>query len=218
MSDLASLLRRGLEEACGEAAPERVDALAGYTRLLERWAARINLTGHRDAETIAGRLVLDAVALWTALPAPAARVADLGSGAGLPGFPIAILAPDTQVVLVESRLRRHHFQRAAQRDLGLPNLRALRGRIEELDPEVCDLVVAQAVAPPATVLGWMRPWARAGGWLAIPGVADPAVPLTGPASPSRAAAQGLEEVHVARYQAPLESRERTVWLARVRSA
>ena len=208
MSELESLLRRGLEEACGEAAPEQVASLCRYTALLERWAARINLTGHRDAEAIARRLVLDAVALWAALPiGPVSHVADLGSGAGLPGFPIAILAPSTHVVLVESRLRRHHFLRAARRELGLGNLRLLRGRIEELAPEACDLVVAQAVAAPPTVLGWMRRWARPGGWLAIPGVADVAAPVPGTEAP-------LESSAVLRYRVPLEGRERTVWLAR----
>ena len=208
MSDLESLLRRGLEEACGEAAPEQVASLCRYTELLERWAARINLTGHRDAEAIARRLVLDAAALWAALPiGPVSRVADLGSGAGLPGFPIAILAPTTQVVLVESRLRRHHFQRAARRELGLGNLCLRRGRIEELAPEACDLVIAQAVAAPPAVLGWMRRWAGPGSWLVIPGVGDVAAPLRGTEAP-------LERAAVLRYRVPLTGRERTVWLAR----
>ena len=215
MSELKSLLRRGLEELSGCAPPEQVSALGAYTSLLERWAARINLTGHRDAEDIARRLVLDAVALWLALPsrAEARSVADLGSGAGLPGFPIAILAPKTRVELVESRLRRHHFQRAARRELGLANVRLRHGRIEELDPHPADLVIAQAVAPPPAVLGWLRRWAAPGGWLAIPGVLAAEAPL----SAGGPQAQGLEDVAVVQYRVPVDGRARTVWVARTPS-
>jgi 16S rRNA (guanine527-N7)-methyltransferase len=212
MSDLEELLRRGLGEARIAVPDGAVERLLGFVGLLERWAARINLTGHRDGEAILRRLVLDAVGLWAALPR-AASLADLGSGAGLPGLPVAIVAPEVRVVLVESRLRRHHFQKTARRELSLDNVALRLGRMEQLAPEPCDLVVAQAVAPPATVLDWMRPWARPGGWLAIPGVAEDRDPL---ADPTRAASRGLKAAGVRRYRAPLEGRERVVWLARLR--
>lgn len=212
MSDLEVLVRRGLEEVEAPSPERSAERLLAFARLLERWSGRINLTGHRDAESILRRLVLDAVGLWAVLPA-ARSLVDVGSGAGLPGLPIAILAPGTRVVLVEARLRRHHFQKTARRELELENVTLRRGRMEQLAAEPCDLVLAQAVAPPATVLRWMFRWARPGGWLAIPGVDETRDPLASAGT----AARDLEPARVLRYRTPVEGRERVVWTARLRA-
>jgi 16S rRNA (guanine527-N7)-methyltransferase len=207
------LVRAGLEEI-GLGLPEAaLDKLLALSDLLARWSPRIDLTGYRDSEAILRHLVLDAVALWAALPVrpPPERVADLGSGAGVPGFPIAILAPQTRVLLVESRLRRHHFQKAVRRELALENTRLLRGRIEELPPEPCDLVLAQAIAAPERALRWMLLWAQPGAFLGIPGSQKAPKPL--PAGVS-AADLGLLEPAVIAYQVPLGGAARTLWLAR----
>jgi 16S rRNA (guanine527-N7)-methyltransferase len=209
MSDPLELLRRGLGELGSEVGPDAVERLGAFATLLARWAPRINLTGHRDVEAIAKLLLLDAAALWQALPR-VRSVVDLGSGAGVPGLPIAILAPQVGVLLVEARLRRHHFQKAARRELGLENVALRLGRMEELEPEPADLVVAQAVAPPATVLGWMIPWARGGGWLAIPGAEQAPDPLARGDGP----AGQVEDARVLSYRVPLSARQRSVWLAR----
>ena len=209
MAELRDLVRGGLDELGLAVSPEAAGKLAAFAALLARWAPRTNLTGHREPEEILRRLVLDAAALWKALPGAASMV-DLGSGAGVPGLPIAILAPDVQVLLVEARLRRHHFQRAARRELGLENVSLRRGRIESLEPEPADLVVAQAVAAPQRVLPWMLPWARAGGWLAIPGSEQAPEPL----AEAGLAAERVAEARIVRYRVPLDGPERTVWLAR----
>lgn len=209
MSDLKDLVRSGLDEVGLAVSPEAAGKLAAFAVLLARWAPRTNLTGHREPEAILRRLVLDAAALWKALP-EAASVVDLGSGAGIPGLPVAILAPEVQVLLVEARLRRHHFQRAARRQLGLENVSLRRGRIESLEPEPAELVVAQAVAAPERVLRWMLPWARAGGWLAIPGSEQAPEPL----AEARWASERVADARIVRYRVPLAGPERTIWLAR----
>ena len=157
-------------------APIPPSSIAGRSSrvLLERWSERINLTGHRGALAIAERLLLEAAALSQVLPA-AESIVDLGSGAGIPGLPLAICRPGCTVRLVESRERRHHFQRAAIRDLGLDNAIALLGRAEELEVQPSEGVIAQAMAQPEQALQWMRPWMTADGWLAlatVPGGAD----------------------------------------------
>ena len=118
MSDVPKTAAQLLEAGCTELGralrPEQQDRLLQLAELLASWAPRMNLTGHRSADGIVRRLVLDAVALEPLLPA-ASRVADLGSGAGFPGLPLAVLREDTAFVLVESRERRHHFQRAEDR-------------------------------------------------------------------------------------------------------
>lgn len=180
--------------------------LADLCHLLARWAARMNLTGHRTPEAIARRLVLDALALAAVLPArPPESLADIGSGAGFPGIPIALLWPQCRVTLIEPRERRHHFQRAAIRMLGLPNIEAIRGRAEELDPVPHQIAVAQAVADASLALRWMAPWVEPGGWLAL--ARSQAFPPVDPPP-------GFEEARSTPYRAPLEGADRVLWTAR----
>jgi 16S rRNA (guanine527-N7)-methyltransferase len=187
-----------------------VESLADLAILLDRWAARINLTGHRSAHDIARRLILDAAAQLQAtedVTGPPASIADLGSGAGFPGLPMAILSPATQIVLVDSRRRRHHFQRAAIREIRLSNARALLGRIEAVRPDPCQLVVAQAVARPNEILPLLVDWALPGGWIAIPG---------GLEHPSPGGHPEIVDSRAITYRVPLTGPQRTLWLGRRR--
>lgn len=197
------LLIEGLE-ALREEAEEAIPRLVELAQLLEQWSTRINLTGHRGEEAIARNLVLGAAALLAQLPT-FETLADLGSGAGFPGFPIAILRPDAHVVLVEARQRRHHFQRAVVRALALENVELVRDRIEDAAPRRSDVVVAQALARPDAALALMRDWATPEGLLAIPGSERP--PAVDPS-------QWRGEVR--RYQVPLGGPDRTLWLGRPR--
>lgn len=149
-----------------------------------------------------GRLILDALALSRQLPT-ASSLADLGSGAGFPGLPLAIARPEMRTLLVDSRERRHHFQRAAIRALGLTNVRALRGRIEQLDPEPSEIVIAQAVSTPSRVLGALLDWAQDGGLVVIPGGEQP---------PDPGAHPQLLDAEIRRYRAPLGGPARTLWI------
>jgi 16S rRNA (guanine527-N7)-methyltransferase len=183
-------------------------ALACFEKLallLDRWSQRINLTGHRGAVEIAERLLIEAAALSQVLPV-ADSIADLGSGAGIPGLPLAICRPHCEVRLIESRERRHHFQRAAIRELGLGNAVALLGRAEELPVRPSDGVIAQAMAAPDQALTWMRPWVAPGGWLALPSV--PGIVMSHP---------DLQLGRALRYAAP-RGPERAVWVARLRES
>lgn len=186
--------------------------LAGLERfeelcqLLESWASRLNLTAHRSAAAIAQRLVLDAVALSQILPdTPPPAIADLGSGAGFPGLPLAILWPECQITLVEARERRHHFQRTAIRALGLRNATPRLGRAESLDPTAHAVVVAQAAAQPAVALSWMSRWSTPPGWLVIPGSEHPE-PFEPP--------PGVFHVETRSYQVPGGGAIRTAWIGR----
>lgn len=201
---LSSVLCAGLEELSLD--PGLSESLATLCELLARWGARMNLTGHRTPEAIAQRLVLDALALGAALPLAAQEsLADLGSGAGFPGLPLAILWPACRVTLVEARERRHHFQRAAIRTLGLRRVTPRRGRLEDLAPDPHAVVVAQALAQADQAVTWMLPWVAPGGWIVLPRSAD---------APSLTTPPGLEQASTASYRVPLGGPERTVWLAR----
>lgn len=126
-----------------------------YLGELERWGARVNLVGSTDRRALDLHLE-DALAGAAALPA-GGRVVDLGSGAGLPGIPLAVARPDVHFVLVEIRERRVHFLRHVVRTLGL-GCEVWRRRIEEPPAEGFDRVLARAVAPPREILASGRPW------------------------------------------------------------
>ena len=173
-------------------------------RLVERWGARMNLTGHRDLVEIVRRLVLGSAALLAQLP-EIESLADLGSGAGFPGLPAAILRPSCRVTLVEARMKRHHFQRAAVRTLGLGNATPIRGRTEELEAFPHAAAVAQAVARPDAALALMIPWIAPGGLAILPGGSDPPC-----AKHPRASGEC-----VIRYRIPVGGPERTLLVAQV---
>lgn len=197
-------LDRGLAELELEVSADQVERLHLLAQRVAAWGEQINLTGHRGALAVARRLVLDAAALLAAGP-PYTSLADLGAGAGFPGLPIAILCPEIRVTLVEARQRRHHFQRAVRRELGLENVSPVRGRIEEVEATPHEAVVAQALAQADRALAWMLPWAQPDGWLLIPGGEKP------PAIGSTAGVRGIE---VREYRVPASGPRRTLWLAR----
>ncbi len=199
------LLIEGFEQLPLTAAGKQLEALLELAVLLDRWTRRINLTGHRTAAEIVRKLILDAAALSAELP-EIASLADIGSGAGFPGLPIAILRANCRVTLVESRERRHHFQRQAVRQLGLANVRAELGRAEALQPSPHAAAIAQAVARPADALPLLLPWVEPGGLLLFPG-STPAPPI--PQADPRVRFEGC-----ATYRVPLAGSERTLWSAR----
>ena len=208
MSAAAEALERGLAELELEASDEQRTRLLTLAALTQSWGQRLNLTGHRSVLRIVERLLLDAAALLAALP-PLDSLADLGSGAGYPGLPIAILRPELRVTLVEARERRHHFQKAARRELGLQNATPRLGRAESLEPEPHSGVIAQAMAQPEAALAWMLPWAAPGAWLILPGAGNvPDVP-TDETSPWTVEPPG-------HYQVPCGGPSRTLWLGRAR--
>jgi 16S rRNA (guanine527-N7)-methyltransferase len=165
------------------------------------WTRRIDLTGHRGPEAILRRLVGPALALRSLMPG-VSSLADLGSGAGFPGLPIALLDPTFQVTLVEARERRHHFQRHAIRVLAIQNATALLGRAESLPARPHGAVVAQAVGPPAEVLGWAVRWVEPGGLILVPGRS------AGPETRS----PEVEEARIVSVRPPLGEPEQPVWI------
>jgi 16S rRNA (guanine527-N7)-methyltransferase len=112
-------------------------------------------------------LVLDALGLASLIPDEPSLV-DLGSGAGFPGLPIALARPACRVTLVESRVKRHHFQRAAIRELGIENVEARLGRAEVLEPTLHRVAVARAVGRSQDVIPWMLRWLEPGGLALVP--------------------------------------------------
>jgi 16S rRNA (guanine527-N7)-methyltransferase len=155
------------------AAPEVADILFGsgvegarrYATILAGAGVERGLIGPREVDRLWDRHLLNSVAVAELLE-PDARVADIGSGAGLPGIPLALARPDLRMTLVEPLLRRSDFLREVVDDLGIP-VAVVRGRAE--DPAVreqvgeMDAVVSRAVASLDKVTGWSIPLLRPGG-------------------------------------------------------
>ena len=199
------LLRRGLAELGVEPSAAQSEALLTLASELERWSQRMNLTAHRSPEAIVRHLILGAAALVAQLP-PIASLADIGSGAGFPGLPFAVLRPDSRVTLVEPRRKRHHFQRAAVRAMGLRNVDMRLGRAEELEANPHRAVVAQALAQPDRALPWMLPWVEIGGLVLLPASADAPAPPIGENF-------SFEDERL-RYRVPCGGPLRTLWIGR----
>ena len=105
-------------------------ALEAHYQLLLKWNRRLNLTSIKDLEEVVTRHYGESLFLGARLPEGALRIVDVGSGAGFPGFPVAVLRPECEVTLVESHQRKAVFLREASR--GLPNVRVLGLRAEEV--------------------------------------------------------------------------------------
>src|SRR5687767_12584675 len=140
-----------------EVAPPAAEALFGagleravrYAELLAEHGVERGLIGPREVERLWDRHLLNSVSIAEVLPRDA-RVVDLGSGAGLPGIPLAIARTDLRITLLEPMARRVEWLEYATATLGL-NLTVVRGRAEE--PAIqrrvggADVVIARAVAP-----------------------------------------------------------------------
>jgi 16S rRNA (guanine527-N7)-methyltransferase len=119
--------------------------LLAYLALLDRWNRTYNLTAIRDPREMVGKHLLDSLAMHPYLAA--GSLADLGTGAGLPGIPLALAKPALQVTLVESNGKKARFLREAVRTLGLANARVAESRAEVLnEPGAYDVITARALA------------------------------------------------------------------------
>jgi 16S rRNA (guanine527-N7)-methyltransferase len=167
-----------LEEACralGLVLSDRQLAqLLHYRDLLAEWNVRVDLVAPASAEEMLRAHVLDSLLLLVMVDPPqGGAVADVGSGAGLPGLVWGVARPDLQVVLLEPRQKRAAFAERAALQLRIPNVRVDALRAEEAcgRPEYAgkfDVVVARAVAAPAAVLRMARGLLKEGGTLAVP--------------------------------------------------
>ncbi len=140
-----------LNEAGLDVRPAEADKLTEYLVLLERWNRVHNLTGIRQFDEMIERHLAESLALGELLRGR--RIADVGSGAGLPGIPLAIAEPGRSFTLIESRAKRASFLSHVQGALGLANVAVEHGRVEDLRGTApFDTVLARAVAPLAELV------------------------------------------------------------------
>jgi 16S rRNA (guanine527-N7)-methyltransferase len=129
---------------CGSLSVEQIDALEAHYNLLTQWNARLNLTRIESVEDAVRLHYCESLFLGTRLPAGPLRVVDVGSGAGFPGIPVAILRPECTVTLVESHQRKGVFLREASRNV--KNVSVVTDRAENLETHY-DWLISRAVSP-----------------------------------------------------------------------
>jgi 16S rRNA (guanine527-N7)-methyltransferase len=142
-------LDRGLGELALALPAGARERLLDYTALLLKWNRTYNLTASRDPLSMVAHHLLDSLAVVPHLPLAAgrARLADAGSGGGLPGIPLAIARPDWHVVLAEANQKKAAFLRQAAIELGLSNAEVHEGRVETWRPQpLFDAVISRAFA------------------------------------------------------------------------
>ena len=129
-----------------ELTEEQAGRLLAHLDLLDDWGARMNLTAIRDRPSQVTKHLLDSLSVRSHLRG--ARIADVGSGAGFPGIPLAIVEPGRHFALIESTGKKCRFLEHVRDALGLANVEVVQSRAEAYEPrERFDTVLARAVGP-----------------------------------------------------------------------
>lgn len=159
-------LRQGLQ-ALGLTTP--VEPLMNYLHLLIKWNSAYNLTAIRDLPGMVTRHLLDSLAISPWLKGP--RIIDVGTGAGLPGIPLALAHPHLQFVLLDSNGKKIRFLQEVKRVIQIPNIDMIQTRVENYRPEQgFDTVTSRAFSDLAQMVSWTEHLiANDGQWLAMKG-------------------------------------------------
>ncbi len=145
MTNVANQIRAGLDELPFSTEEDLVDQLSAFIDRLVKWNKTFNLTAIRKAEDMVGQHLMDSLSIAPYLSGT--RVLDVGSGAGLPGLPLAILYPDKNFILLDSNGKKTRFMTQVVIDLGLANVQVVHARVEEYMERRFDHVLCRAFAP-----------------------------------------------------------------------
>jgi 16S rRNA (guanine527-N7)-methyltransferase len=167
---LAATLDHGITTLGLNIAQPVQQKLLDYLALLAKWNKVHNLTAVRDAEDMVTLHLLDSLAILPHITGN--RLLDVGSGAGLPGIPIALARPEVQVTVLDSSHKKTTFLRQAKAELGLDNLQVICSRVEQYQPaEKFQLIVSRAFSDLAEFVKLTSNLvAEHGVWLAMKGV------------------------------------------------
>jgi 16S rRNA (guanine527-N7)-methyltransferase len=167
---LQEKLHQGLQEA-GLALPDDIEqTLLQYLSLLQKWNKVHNLTAVREPEEMVTLHLLDSLSVLPHIKGE--RLLDVGSGAGLPGIPLALCLPGLHVTVLDSSHKKASFLRQVKAELEIANLEVVCGRVEAYRPvQLFDIVISRAFSDLAEFIKLTKHLGKPGAlWLAMKGV------------------------------------------------
>jgi 16S rRNA (guanine527-N7)-methyltransferase len=164
------ILQQGIAAAALPISDQVQQKLLDYLALMQKWNKVHNLTAVRDADEMVTLHLLDSLVVLPHIDAK--HLLDVGSGAGLPGIPLAICLPDLQVTVIDSNSKKVSFMRQAKAELGITNLEVLGGRVEEIAPaRKFEIIISRAFSDLSLFISLTHDLLDAHGkWLAMKGV------------------------------------------------
>lgn len=145
MEDCRKILVNGITSLNLNITDDQVDRLLGFIKLIEKWNKAYNLTAIRDRKEMARLHILDSLAIIPHIEGK--RIIDIGTGAGLPGIPLAICLPEIGFTLLDSNAKKTRFVQQVVLELKLKNVAVFHGRVENYQPEQAyDAVLTRAFA------------------------------------------------------------------------
>lgn len=142
MEALLSQLQQGCSALGLDVSEKDLAKLISYVALIDKWNKAFNLTSVRDPKEMISRHILDSLAILPYLEGKS--LLDVGTGAGLPGIPVAIIKPEMAVSLLDSNSKKTRFLQQVKAELALDNVTVIHSRVEQADLPKFDLVTARA--------------------------------------------------------------------------
>jgi 16S rRNA (guanine527-N7)-methyltransferase len=141
---LLNQLKRGCELLELTLSDEQYDKLVAYVMLLHKWNKVYNLTSVREPEQMMARHIIDSLSVLPYISSTS--LLDVGTGGGLPGVPVAICQPQTQVTLLDSNSKKTRFLQQVKAELALDNVTVVHGRVEQVSLPKFAIITARAFA------------------------------------------------------------------------
>lgn len=146
-------LHQGINDLGLSISAEQESDLFRYLQLLDKWNKKFNLTAVRDINEMVGVHLLDSLSIVPFIKAE--NLLDVGTGAGLPGIPLAICFPNVQFTLLDSNGKKIRFCRQAIMELGLKNTMAVQERIETFENRNFEQITSRAFTSLENMVGWL---------------------------------------------------------------
>ncbi len=174
MNNGGNSLKEVLKKYCNQSKIDindiQLNQFSDYYELLVEWNKVMNLTGITEIDDVAIKHYIDSIACLKFYQFSNSRIADVGTGAGFPGIPLAIMCPDCSFTLIDSLNKRITFLEEVCKSLNLSNVSLIHGRVEDVAHdskyrEQFDIVVSRAVAPLNILLEYTIPFLKVNGKL-----------------------------------------------------